>query len=382
MKKTLSILLTILMVFSVMSVAVSAFDAAYEIRINETITVSAPVYDSGRFTYIKFVPEKDGKFVLESNAGEEIDPICELNDSEMEYLASNDDCHGMNFCMEYDFIAGETYYFAVAVYSQEADVDVTLVCGHTYDDGICITCGNECDHSEMVDLGYCPCGDVFLGVDIADGDELEHDDAAFNNEAGWYRFVPEESGVFFLESFTDPDEAGDSVCMLYDENGKWLHVNDDHDESFDFKLIFNFEAGETYYFEVRSYYEDAVFTLKLNRATHTADDGSEHNVEFVAETESNCIEHGYTEGLYCPDCDEYVWGHEEKELSLIHNDFDWDDICDDCGEEIVYDEEPDDGTADNLCDHCGKSHDNIIYRIFCFFTQFFLNLFRFFGYWE
>ena len=64
-------------------------------------------------------------------------------------------------------------------------------------------------------------------------------------------------------------------------------------------------------------------------AVHTADDGSEHDLEYVEETESTRIEHGYTEGLYCSECDEYTWGHEEREISDWH--WDWDDngICDD-----------------------------------------------------
>ncbi len=347
MKKTLSILLTILMVFSVMPVVASAIDAAYEIGYGETLTVTAAAYGAEEGVYVKFVPEKDGRYILKAES-DELDTLCYLYDSDLEFLQGADDENGIDFSLVYDFIAGETYYFEISTYSdQPEEFKITLVCGHIYEDGTCTVCGTVCDHTETDFLGYCPCGDVFLGVDIADGDELEHDDAAFNNESGWYRFVPEESGAFCLESFTDPDDVGDAVCELYGANGEWLHVNDDQDESYDFRLIYNFEAGETYYFEVSSYYEDAVFTIKLNRATHTADDGSEHYVEYVAETESNCIEHGYTEGLYCPDCDEYVWGHEEKELSLIHNDFDWDDICDDCGEEIVYEEIPDEEVPDD-----------------------------------
>lgn len=319
----------------------------YKIQYGETITVSAPNYDSDEFAYIKFVPEKDGKYILESDADEDIDPICELYDSDMAYLDGNDDCHGLNFCMEYDFTAGETYYFAVAAYYQEAEYDVTLVCGHTYEDGTCTVCGNICDHTKADFLGFCLCGEVFFGADIADGDKLEHDTAAFINEAGWYRFVPEESGVYYIESFTEPDVSGDALCDLYDANGEWLKSNDDNEESLDFRLIYNFEAGETYYFEVKNYDADVVFNIKLSRATHTADDGSEHSLEFVAETESDCIEHGYTEGLYCPDCDEYIWGHEEKELSEIHIDDDWDDICDVCGEEIVYEEIPDEEEPDD-----------------------------------
>ncbi len=37
---------------------------------------------------------------------------------------------------------------------------------------------------------------------------------------------------------------------------------------------------------------------------------------------------------------------------------------------------------DETCDSCGKVHTNFIEKVFCFFTQFFLTLFRLLGYWE
>lgn len=366
MKKTFSILLTILMAFSVMSVAASAIETEYEIRVDETITVSAPNFDTGEFCYIKFVPETDGKFVIKSYAGEDIDPFCDIYDADMAFRTSNDDLNGLNFCLEYDFIAGETYYFAVAVYSQEAEFEVSLVCGHTYKDGICTVCENVCDHSEIDYFGYCPCEKVFLGIDLTDGDELEHDAAAFNNESQWYRFVPEESGAFCFESFTDPDVFGDSDCELYAENGESLHSSYYKDESDNFKLVYNFEEGKTYYFDVRYYAEDTVFTLKFNRAVHTTDDGSVHYAEYVEKTESDCMKHGYNEGLYCPDCDEYIWGHEEREISEIHPDFDWDDICDDCGTNLADDETP-----TNFFQYIISLFMNFFNRIISFFVSLF-----------
>ena len=39
------------------------------------------------------------------------------------------------------------------------------------------------------------------------------------------------------------------------------------------------------------------------------------NTEDVAETNSTCIAHGYTAGVYCNDCKQYISGHEEKALA-------------------------------------------------------------------
>ncbi len=378
MKKTLSILLTILMVFSVMSVTASAIEADYEIRCGETMTVTAASYESEKNVYIKFTPEKDGRYILKSET-DDLDPYCGLYDSTLENLVNADDENGVDFILEYVFTAGETYYFKINTYSEQTEeIRISLVCGHMYEDGVCLTCGIVCYHSEIKSLGYCLCGDVFLGVDIADGDELEHDAAEHNNEAGWYRFVPEESGAFYIESFSDPDANGDAICDLYDANGEWLHYNDDKEEDLNFKLIYNFEAGETYYFEVQNYYEDAVFTFKLNRANHIADDGSVHYVEYVAETDSDCKEHGYSEGFYCSDCDEYVWGHEEKELSILHFDYDEDGICDKCGINMAGVEYPDEEPDVEACDKCGEVHTNFFQRLICAIRDFFNRIISFF----
>ncbi len=312
------------------------YDYDYEIELGETITVSAPNYDKNEFAYIKFVPETDGRFILESNADEDIDPVCELYDANMEYLSDNDDCNDLNFCMEYDFTAGETYYFAVAVYSYTAEFDVSLICGHSYENGVCGTCQKVCDH-EITDKNpcACECGEVFNGEDFSVGDEKEFYAENFGDQV-YFRFIPDESGIYIFESVSDSDSS-DPSCILYDSYFEQLKTSDDVN-GYDFFLICDLEAGETYYFEVFNFIKDEMCTLKLSRAVHTADDGSEHELEIVEEIDSTCIEHGFTEGLYCPDCEEYTWGHEEKELADWHNDYDGDDICDDCGEPIVYED--------------------------------------------
>ncbi len=341
-----------------------AFEYDYEIEPEETVTVSAPNYDLGEFAYIKFVPEADGRFVLKSNADEDVDPVCELYDAEMEYLGSNDDDNGLNFRMEYDFAVGETYYFAVAANLQEAEFDVSLICGHSFEDGVCTTCGEICDHTEIGFLGYCLCREIFLGTDINDGDEyeLEHQSS---DDIFWFRFTPEISGFY---SFKSVSENADPDCLMYDADGEWVAESYD-DNGMDFDLIYSFEAGETYYFDVHNCYDEGAFTVVLNRLTHTADDGSVHDVEFVEGIDSNCTEHGYSDGLYCSICDEIVSGHEELPLDEeYHIDDDWDDVCDLCDKEIIYDDEVED------CEHiCHSDHWfwSFIWRIVRFFCSIF-----------
>ncbi len=106
------------------------------------------------------------------------------------------------------------------------------------------------------------------------------------------------------------------------------------------------------------YYEECE---RENPVIHTAEDGTEHNFEYVEETYSTCTEHGYTAGLYRPDCDEYVSGHEEKEL-MSHYDEDGDGICDECNDETI-----------EQCDHaCHKSGiRGFFWKIALFFNKLF-----------
>lgn len=343
-----------------------SFEYDYEIELDETITVSAPNYDSGEFACIKFVPEADGKFILESHADDDIDPVCELYDASLKYLDGNDDYDTFNFSMEYKFTAGETYYFAVVTYSaKDVEFDVSLVCGHTYEDGVCKVCGKVCDHETTEENPVaCECGEYFNGEDISEGDETEYYAENFGDYV-YFRFIPDESGIYIFESVSDSDSS-DPVCYLYDSDFKQVKISDDAN-GYDFFLVYEFEAGEIYYFEVLNYIGDEVCNLKLSRALHTADDGSVHDVELVEETYSNCTEHGYTEGLYCLICDEIVLGHKELPLDEeYHIDDDWNDVCDLCDKEIIYDEEE----CEHIC-HSDNWFLSMIWRIANFFHKIF-----------
>lgn len=363
-KKLLSIILAALMLMSAVSASATAINANHEIKYGETITVTAKPESADDPVYVKFVPEKDGNYILKSES-DGIDPYCRLVSADGEdELVWADDENGSDFMLKYEFEAGTTYYFILYVYGEDAqEYKITLVCGHAYSDGVCSVCGAVCDHSEAEFLGYCLCGEKYVGKDIKDGDEFTHDAAAYNNESGWYRFVPEVSGAYCIEDITGPGGGSDSACVVYDADGEWLNENQDVDfeaGNYDFKLVYGFEAGKTYYFEIYDAYEDGSFEVKFSRVTHTADDGSVHYVDYSEYEYSTCIENGYSEGLYCPDCEKYVWGHEELELSDYHNDEDGDNACDDCGIQIVY--------CEHLC-HSDNWFLNFIWVIARFFCS-------------
>ncbi len=342
------------------------FGFDYEIKYGETITIHTLNYDSEEYVYIKFVPENDGRFALVSESNEEIDPICKLYDTGMNYLDENDDTNGYDFCLNYDFIAGETYYFAVATYSQEAEIDVSLVCAHTYEDGVCKICGEICSHEKSeAKLCFCDCGAVFFGKDIFVNDEIEFNIADYNGDYAYFRFTPEEDGLYVFESVS-VSASSDPICNIYDSALNQFDNSDDVN-GYDFLLVTELYQGETYYFEVYNNDDTAVCTLKLNPAVHTTEDGTEHDLEYVEETSSTCTEHGYTLGLYCPVCDEYIYGHHEKEL-WGHYDDNEDGFCDDCGSEIKNS----DNTTD--CGHICHSENwflSFVWNIANFFCRIF-----------
>lgn len=341
-KKFLSVFLSVL-IFVMMLITVRAYDEYTEIKMDETLTVTTEIVDGINSIVLKFIPEESGFYALSSSAGG-IDVYCDLTDEDFEnYLTSADDENNWDFVLEYDFQAGVTYYFIVGAFSENSETfEVTLGCAHSYSDGICTVCGEACTHSDMVFLGLCACGEKFLGKEIkADGASLVCDAAENDNCGTWVRFIPSESGVYYLDAASAEGAESDSYCDLYDENGEWLSFNDDFlygedAEDYDFCFYYTFEAGKVYYFLVSDYTEDAVCSVKLEKAIHTDEDGSVHNTELIDAVFATCTSDGYSEGLYCSECDIFLWGHITDE-KYPHYDDDFDGFCDECGIEVEAD---------------------------------------------
>ena len=341
-----------------------SFDAPdydYEISCGETITVEV---GPDKAAIVKFVPEFDSKYVL-SASSDELDTYCSLYEGKLdEQLTGADDENGYDFVLKYEFESGKHYYFEVNTYSGDANsFEISLECGHNFEGDTCIVCGKTCDHNEPDFLGFCHCGAFYVGTDIVDGDEYELENKAYN-EIFWFRFTPEISGLYSLKSIS---EIADPDCFLYSADGEYLASSYDVN-NMDFDLIHYLEAGETYYFDVHNCYDEGNFRIALNRVTHTADDGSEHtNIDFVEGTYSNCTEHGFTDGLYCNECEEFISGHEERPLDEeAHVDDDYDDVCDLCGEENLWNE--DDFECEHLC-HSDNWFMKIIWTIANFFNR-------------
>ena len=317
----------------ILSVMPMAFAADYELEFGKKLTVTVNPEDIAE---IRFVAPKTAPYVFaaESNGVDTAVYVYDENDNFLDGINNDDTSEGKDFRYEIELEEGTVCYIHVFTYSSETETfDVIAECGHLFDGSACTYCDKVCDHTESAVLGICLCGEVFLGTDIAMGEEYEFKNFVCGSPV-WLRFIPEESGAYSLKSFS---EDADPDCILYNSDGEYIYQSTDVND-FDFDLISNFEEGETYYIEVYNCNEyDADIKLTFDRINHTAEDGSEHGLDFVEETYSNCTEHGYSAGFYCSICEEFVEGHEEYELDpQCHIDEDWDDACDFCGAEIEY----------------------------------------------
>lgn len=334
MKKLLSIVLATALLLCSLSVAVSAKVYDYEISLNQTVSVRVGY---GTTRSVKFVPEYDSIFILtaESNG---LCTYADLFDAETgEWYEAGSYENTDDFCLKYEFEKGKAYYFEVGVFGDGEDetavyeFEITLTCGHSFDGDTCTVCGEVCEHEIQGFLGFCLCGHSYIGNELTVGYETEYDNS---KDEMWFRFIPEKTGLYLLES-ASADEASDPEAELYNAEGEWL--DGDYDSvGMDFALYHILEAEETYYYNVYPYYCEPDTDIKFNRVTHTTDDGAVHtDIAFEEETWSNCTEHGYTEGVYCNTCEEFISGHEQLELDKEwHIDDDGDDVCDLCGDDF------------------------------------------------
>ncbi len=105
-KKVISIMLTIFMLITMAPLSAFAVEEYPEIKPGDTYTVT-------KEEYVKFVPDESGTFIIRSVS--DVDPRVRLYDSNMEQLGLRDDDNyrenANDFYFEYEYTAGETYYF-------------------------------------------------------------------------------------------------------------------------------------------------------------------------------------------------------------------------------------------------------------------------------
>ena len=331
-KKFSAILLSVVMLFSVLSVAVSA--ETVEITPYERITVTASMTNNPTF---KFVPEETNTYVVTSYAEDDADPFAYIA-TEYDTVMIDDD-NAKNFAAKLEFEAGVEYIITIGAYS-DADVtfDIALECFHKWDEDTCVTCEKVCTHeTEGTKFNACECGKESNADIIELGETV---DITFNGLAPVVvKFVPEEDVAAILYSdLLVNDVMYDAGATIYNAAGEELAYNDDFNGSLNFVIWYEFEAGETYYFEINTYYEDLSCSFSFVKAVHTADDGCEHDIVYTDYQSGTCQELSYTDGIYCAECDIYFAGHFEDGYGFCWDE-DEDGICDVCGDGTIYDDD-------------------------------------------
>ena len=136
LKRTLSLVLTVLMVTALFTVAPLSAGAAETdgatVGTEPTIvpgqTVNAEITNGGEIAYIKFVPTKDMKIIVYSSSNE--DTYGYFYDSQKNELDSNDDGgDNRNFKLTENVTANTTYYIGAEFYSRQktGTIPVTLI---------------------------------------------------------------------------------------------------------------------------------------------------------------------------------------------------------------------------------------------------------------
>ncbi|MBO5332867.1 MAG: hypothetical protein J6B37_01995 [Clostridia bacterium] len=220
-----------------------------EIKAGDTYTVTTE-------EYVKFVPTESGKFILRSVS--DTDPKVSFYDSDMSPIAQIDDSdyreeNYLDFYFEYEYTAGETYYFAFFDHQGAYNYTVFLKAPCTEHTGGTQTCkGYQCEvcgewygeaseHTDENENGLCDFCDAFLGNEIKVGTYTI-------TKEEYVKFVPDVSGRFIISSVSDTDP----MVTLYDCNMEELAQEDDsyyRENDYDFYSVYEYTAGETYYFK-------------------------------------------------------------------------------------------------------------------------------------
>ena len=351
-----------------MIVTTMPFAFASEMEIEPFVPVTVTVSESINPVF-KFVPKVTASYYLTSYAGDASDPYASIEFGN-ETLIIDDENDSRNFREKLEFTEGTEYYITIFTYEEEeATFDVVLECAHKYVDATCKNCGRVCNHEiEGMKFNSCECRKVSKCPEIKLGDEIDYTFDCFNPL--WYRFTPDEdvTAVLYSDVFNDENHY-DVSAEIYNADGDRLVYNDDRFDSYDFVLFYTFEAGETYFFQINSYYEDLDIDLFFVLAQHTAADGEVHDVVIVPENDNAiCGESIYSESVYCAECDCYFVGHNEIGY-VDHIDDNGDYYCDyNCGYEYekpyepapeVPDEPETPNEPDVVCEDCGRpAHEN------------------------
>ena len=269
MKKVLSVVLALVMMLSVFSVSFASANTESDVTmvVGQTKTVSGnagAVYDG--FFIVRYVAVGNGTIIITSD-GESYstcNPVIEVYKDRMKSANKIGDAENTNkthnFVYELSVVAGTVYFFAMhnSIDNDDAEWDVTITCNHEiYDNGVCLTCLKECDHTVRDNIvGCCPCGEKYDGEAIVVGDKYTVES---DKDYRWFRFDVKETAPYILTSENpDGDSWGNNSAnpafIITDETGEIVLANDADvsEDNVNFNFPFLFTQGERYFIGVKS----------------------------------------------------------------------------------------------------------------------------------
>lgn len=225
------------------------------IGLDETLTLD--FNESNTVWRLEFTPDETGYYAFSASSYGS-DTYGTVYNSQMESLASNDDYNGFDFRVVCEFEAGNTYYLeAKYLYAHETgsfDVCVEYVDDKVTDGNIPDDDGSE-DYPDQITHN----GTIGLDETLT----LDFDEA---NTRWLLEFAPEETGIYSFYSVSDSDTYG----MLYDSYMDWLTDDDDGGIDCNFKITYELQAGETYYWAAKYLgdYETGSFDVTLVKSSY------------------------------------------------------------------------------------------------------------------
>ena len=177
--------------------------------------------------------------------------------------------------------------------------------GHEYVNGECIRCN--------------------IKYKVYDISLNENKEAIIENPGDecFFRFIPEESGMYYFFSDLDLFNNASPSCEVYDEDMNWIDSGGDIS---DFWIYRYFEAGKTYYFKtgyVQAYDTGRYYVCLSDTFVDY------HDMSYIETISPTCTEQGY-DLFYCNRCKKYYNDNYTKPLG--HNFIN--DVCTRCGIEL------------------------------------------------
>ena len=167
----------------------------------------------------------------------------------------------------------------------------------------------------------------------------------FGGQITYLKFIPIASGRYTFTSLSDDNTYG----YLCDVNMNELKYDDDSGDRRNFSITYDLTAGVTYYWGARYYSRSQSGSFDVRLTCDEVFCDHIHTVEHSA-IEPTCTEYGYSEGIFCEDCQTWIYGHEVI-TKKHHTDEDKNGFCDICA-----------GRFTSIIDE-GKCGDNVYWTL-------------------